>query len=96
MTEGGRKKFYHSGIPLYYYFGGCLVLFYILTATWVAPRFGQTNAIAFVLLRQLLAMSLIDHFGWIFGRMGAQQFSLSAQRLKGPRLMVAGVFQILN
>ncbi|MBU2955937.1 DMT family transporter [Marinobacter sp. F3R08] len=92
ITEGIPDKIFHSSTPIYYYFGGFFVLFYILTITWVAPRFGISNAIAFVLLGQMIAMSLIDHFGLL----GAQQFSLAPQRMAGLGLMVAGVFLVLN
>ena len=71
---------------------GFSVLFYILTITWVAPRFGISNAIAFVLLGQLIAMSLIDHFGL----MGVQKFTMSLKRLTGLGVMTIGVFLVLN
>lgn len=92
LTEGIPDKIFQSSTPVYYYFGGFFVLFYILTITWVAPRFGISNAIAFVLLGQMIAMSLIDHFGLL----GAQQFPLAPQRLAGLALMVVGVFLVLN
>lgn len=91
-TEGLPEKLYHPSTPIYYYFGGFFVLFYILTITWVAPRFGISNAIAFVFLGQLIAMSLIDHFGL----MGAQKFTMNIQRIAGLGLMVLGVFLVLN
>lgn len=92
LTEGLPGRVYQPDTPIYYYFGGFFVLFYILTITWIAPRFGISNAIAFVLLGQLIAMSLIDHFEL----MGAQQFSIDSQRLAGLVCMVFGVFLVLN
>ena len=56
--------------------------------TWVAPKFGVGNAVAFVLLGQLISMALIDHFAWF----GAAQHTITAQRLLGLALMTAGVF----
>jgi len=91
-TEGIPDTLYHPSTPLYYYFGGIFVMFYILTITWVAPRFGVSNAIAFVLLGQLIAMSLIDHFGLL----GAQKFTLNIQRMAGLGFMAIGVFLVLN
>jgi transporter family-2 protein len=67
-------------------------LFYILTIIWAAPRFGISNAIAFVLLGQLISMSLIDHFGLL----GAHKFMLNLQRFAGLGLMVLGFFLVLN
>lgn len=92
VTKGIPETLYYPSTPIYYYFGGFFVLFYILTITWVAPRFGISNAIAFVLLGQLIAMSLIDHYGLL----GAQRFTMNLQRLAGLGLMVLGVFLVLN
>ena len=91
-TEGFPEKIFPANVPVYFYFGGLFVLFYILTITWVAPRFGISNAIAFVLLGQLIAMSLIDHFGL----MGVQKFTLSLRRLAGLSVMTVGVFLVLT
>lgn len=66
-------------------------MFYILSITWVAPRFGVSNAVAFVLLGQLVAMSAIDHFGLF----GAGKFALTPQRIVGLALMAAGVFMVV-
>jgi len=92
VTKGIPKTLYHPSTPIYYYFGGFFVLFYIGTITWVAPRFGISNAVAFVLLGQLIAMSTIDHFGLF----GAQIFTIGMQRIAGLCLMVLGVFLVLN
>ena len=39
-----------SSIPFYYYLGGFFVVSYVLGMTWIAPKFGVGNAVAFVLL----------------------------------------------
>ena len=64
---------------------------YILSITWVAPRFGVANAVSFVLLGQLVAMSVIDHYGLF----GSKQFVISYQRIAGLILMAAGVLTVL-
>ena len=92
VTKGIPSAFYLSDIPWYFYSGGFFVMFYILSITWVAPRFGVSNAVSFVLLGQLIAMSFIDHFGL----MGSQQYTLSVQRTIGLLLMTVGVFMVLN
>ena len=91
-VEGVPSKLYVSNTPWYYYLGGFFVMFYILSITWVAPRFGVANAVSFVLLGQLIAMSFIDHFGFV----GAQQYALTSKRIIGLSLMVAGVFMVLS
>lgn len=90
-TEGVPAKLFQPETPVYYYLGGFCVAFYIISVTWIAPRFGVSNAIAFALLGQLISMSLIDHFGLL----GAQQYSISPQRILGLTFMVAGVFLVL-
>lgn len=92
LTEGIPSRLPLTQVPWYLYCGGVFVIFYILSITWVAPKFGISNAIAFVLLGQLLAMTVIDHFGLI----GAQQYSITGQRATGLVLMAVGVFMVLN
>lgn len=78
--------------PWYLYCGGIFVIFYVLSITWVAPKFGVSNAVSFVLLGQLLAMTIIDHFGFV----GAPQYTVTLQRILGLLLMAAGVMLVVN
>jgi bacterial/archaeal transporter family-2 protein len=73
--------------PKYLLLAGFLVAFYVLSITWIAPRFGVGNAIFCVLLGQLLAASVIDHFGLL----GAVARPLSLMRASGIGLMAMGV-----
>lgn len=66
---------------------GCLVAFYVLSITAIAPTFGVGNAIFFVLLGQLISAAMIDHFGLF----GAVPNPLTVQRGLGIALMAAGV-----
>lgn len=92
VVEGTPSQLYVAETPWYYYLGGFFVVFYILTITWVAPKFGVANAVAFVLVGQLIAISVIDHFGFF----GAQQYTITLKRLIGLLLMVVGVFMVLG
>ena len=76
------------GSPPHLFFAGCLVAFYVLTITWVAPSFGVGNAVFFVLLGQLISAAAIDHYGLF----GAQPSPLSFWRLSGIAVMGLGVF----
>ena len=87
-VEGGPKSFPKASLPFYFYLGGAFVAFYILSITWVAPQFGVGNAVAFVLLGQLISMALIDQFGWL----GAPVYPITPQRLAGLVFMAVGVF----
>lgn len=75
-------------IPAVYYLGGFFVAFYVISVTFIAPRFGVGNAIFFVLVGQLLSAAAIDHFGLF----GAMRFPVDARRIAGIALMVAGVW----
>lgn len=90
--EGLPADIFYAKIPWHLYCGGLLVAFYILSVTWVAPKFGVGNAISFILLGQLLAITLIDHFGWF----GARQVSIGTARLIGIALMVLGVYLVVK
>jgi transporter family-2 protein len=87
-VEGGLKSFPKTSIPFYFYLGGVFVAFYVLSITWVAPQFGIGNAVAFVLLGQLLSMAAIDQFGLL----GAPTYTITIQRSIGLLLMSIGVF----
>ena len=75
-------------VPVHLLLAGLLVVFYVLSVTYVAPHFGVGNAIFFVLLGQLISAAIIDHFGLF----GAQVTAFNATRAIGIALMAAGVF----
>ena len=54
-----------SSIPFYYYLGGFFVVTYVLGMTWIAPKFGVGNAVAFVLLGQIIYMVIIDQSSFL-------------------------------
>ena len=73
--------------PIHLYSAGLFIAFYVLSITWVAPRFGVGDAIMCVLLGQLIAASVIDHFGLF----GAIVRPLSLSRAGGVGLMAFGL-----
>jgi transporter family-2 protein len=74
-------------VPPPQYAGGLIVGFYILTITFLAPRFGVGNAILFAVTAQLLTSAAIDHFALA----GATSRPLSAMRMVGLLIVIAGV-----
>ena len=88
IFEGMPKLNTQTSIPIYSYLGGLFVIFYIFSITWVAPRFGVGNAIAFVLLGQLISMAIIDHYSLL----GVPHHPISVQRFVGLVFMAIGVF----
>lgn len=73
--------------PKYLFFAGVLVLFYVLSITFVAPKFGVGNAVFFVLVGQIISAALIDHFGLF----GAAVTQISVSRAIGLGMMVGGI-----
>lgn len=74
--------------PRHLFLAGCLVAFYVLSITHVAPHFGVGNAVFFVLIGQLISAAVIDHFGLF----GAQAQPLTLTRAGGLSLMAAGAW----
>lgn len=77
-----------ANAPKHLLLAGCLIAFYVLSITYIAPHFGIGNAVFFVLLGQLISAALIDHFGLF----GATQSPLTLTRTLGIAVMAAGVF----
>jgi transporter family-2 protein len=88
IVEGGMRPAPAVTPPFYYYLGGVFVAFYVLSITRVAPQFGVGNAVAFVLLGQLISMAVIDHLGLL----GAPMHIITPTRTAGLVLMAVGVF----
>lgn len=92
LTDGMSKINFRQPIPIFFYFGGVFVMFYILSMTWIAPKFGVANSVSLVLLGQLISMVVIDQYGLL----GAQQHSISTQRIAGLIFMALGVFLVVR
>ncbi len=87
LTGGLGRMAALPGQPGHLFLAGLLVAFYVLSITWIAPRFGVGNAVFFVLLGQLISAAIIDHFGLL----GAMVKPVSLTRAAGIALMAAGV-----
>jgi transporter family-2 protein len=90
LTSGPGPLRLISTQPSYLLLAGFGVVFYVLSVTWIAPRFGIGNAVFCVLLGQMIAATAIDHFGLF----GAMVKPLSLLRASGVGLMVLGVLFI--
>ena len=73
--------------PKHLFLAGLLVLFYVLSITFIAPKFGVGNAVFFVLVGQIISATLIDHFGFF----GAAVTQISWSRALGLGMMVGGI-----
>lgn len=90
LSGQGRALAALPSQPWYLFLAGTLVAFYVLSITWVAPRFGVGNAVFCVLLGQMIAAAAIDHFGLF----GAAIRQITATRAAGIGAMVFGLFLI--
>ena len=70
-----------------HYAGGLIVGFYVLSITFVAPRFGVGNAILFAVAAQLVTSAVIDHFALA----GAALRPVTPMRLVGLLIVIVGV-----
>ncbi|MGP4076700.1 DMT family transporter [Halobacillus sp. K22] len=74
-------------VPKWQLLGGVLGAFFVSTMVLAVPRIGVGAAIFTLISAQLIASSLIDHFGWL----GMKQIPLDGQRIAGMALMIIAI-----
>ena len=74
--------------PKQWFIAGSFVAFYVLAITWIGPDMGIGKAVFYVLLGQLIAAAVIDHFGFFNARVAA----ITWTRFAGIALIAAGVY----
>lgn len=74
-------------VPVLQLLAGFGIAFYLLSITYVAPRFGVGNAVMLVVAAQIASSAVIDQFGLF----GAPQKPLDLMRVVGLAIMVTGV-----
>ncbi len=72
----------------WHFTAGMFFICYIVSITYVAPKFGVGNAITFVVVAQIFTASAIDHFGLF----DAKVHNLDFKRTLGIIFLVIGVF----
>ena len=92
LTQGPLAFRHVPAQPRYLFLAGLLVCFYVLSVTWVAPKFGVGNAVFFVLMGQMISAALIDQFGLF----GAIQRPISVMRAAGLGSMALGLMLIVK
>jgi len=84
----GRGRLTDLGsLPWWAWVGGLFGAFYVCTAVVAVPRIGTALVIGCAVLGQLVAALTLDTFGWF----GVPRIALSAPRLLGAVLLLAGV-----
>jgi transporter family-2 protein len=79
-------------VPAWAWFGGLLGAAYVASTTVLGPRLGAAALLALTLAGQMAAALAVDHYGVI----GFPQSPLTASRLLGAALLVAGVLLIMR
>jgi transporter family-2 protein len=74
-------------IPPVHFAGGVIVAFYVLSITFLAPRFGVGNAILFAVTAQLISSATIDHYALA----GAPLRPLTSIRVLGLIIVIVGL-----
>lgn len=79
-------------VPANQWLGGLLGATYVAASALLAPRLGSATLLALIVGGQLLMSLLLDHFGWV----GFPTHAVSAWRLVGGVLLIAGVVLIVR
>lgn len=70
--------------------GGTMGALFVFGTTLLAPRLGMATMLALIISGQILASLMFDRFGWL----GLPVREISAPRLIGAMLVLAGVFLV--
>lgn len=79
-----------AAAPPWTYLGSLLAVIYLLAVVYLAPRLGVGLTTMLILVGQLVAAMLIDHFALF----GALQHAFNGARALGLALMIGGVLLI--
>jgi bacterial/archaeal transporter family-2 protein len=80
------------GPPAWAWLGGILGAFYVVGTIVAGPRLGAAALVSLVILGQLGASLLFDHFGWL----GFPLHPLSLTRVLGAVLLFGGALLIVR
>ena len=79
-----------AAVPAWAWAGGLLGAFYVVAATTTVPRLGAAAMISLVVLGQMAASLLLDHFGVLSGVQ-----PISPVRVVGTLMLLGGVVLIV-
>jgi transporter family-2 protein len=85
VQQIGDTKWYH-------YLGGIARVFYLVFVTTASAKFGNGLTCGIVVAAQLIASSVIEHFGFF----GVPVFKINPQRILGFIFLILGVLCIVK
>jgi len=78
--------------PKYLFFGGLISVIYTAAITYLSPRLGVGNTLFMIIVGQMIAALLVDHFG-VFQSVKQE---VTLKRVFGVVLMIIGVYLAKN
>ncbi len=81
---------YVKTAPWYLFVGGMLGAIFVSSVIFFIPKIGVTTVLAASIAGQLIAASIIDHYGFF----GINIHTISAGRIVGILLLLGGIFLI--
>lgn len=76
-----------GGAPWWLWTGGIFSAAFIVVSTWLTPRLGVALTLATIIVGQLSAALVVDHFGLF----GGTVIRVSPTRIAGVALLLAGI-----
>ena len=93
VINGGTPKWTPDGpTPWYLFVGGLPGVVFVTTTLILIPRLGYAATVGPMLVGQVLATLVFDHFGWL----GSDQRPMNATRLIGAALLISGLLLIVR
>jgi len=92
LIQRGGNLFSGAAAPWYAYTSGVLGLIIVGTLAYSVPRLGLVAAFTIFVSAQFAMGALVDHFGW----MGSAVRPLTASRLTGMAVVMAGIWLIIH
>jgi transporter family-2 protein len=79
-----------ASAPWWIWIGGVLGAFFVTSTIILAPKIGAVTMLALLVLGQMVASLILDHFGWL----GYPLHPISFWRIVGVIFLVIGVFLV--
>jgi transporter family-2 protein len=92
LIQRGGSLFTGAGVPWYAYSAGALGLVIVGSLSYSAPRLGLVAMFTIFVSAQFAMGALVDHFGW----MGSAVRPVTASRLCGMAVVLAGIWLIIR
>lgn len=90
FSRGGEKINEWRSLPWYMLGAGIFGVILYITISFTLPRLGGTMMITLIIIGELLAGVVVDHFGWF----GVPVHPIDLPRIAGVAMLVGGGFLV--